>query len=136
MAKLVRKGECNNCGWCCQFVALMRIVKDLSLPFGRIDEDLKRYHEFRNGVMGADGILLWVAQVLAPCVMHDNETKRCMIYEDRPQICREAPLTPNFVEGTPCSYWFEILDEDGNVVEYRGGLGSPHPTPPQFKEYK
>jgi len=129
-----RRGECNNCGWCCQFIMVQRVTKNLKLPNGDIDTDLKRFFEMRGGVLGEDGKMRWVMHAFVPCVKHDNESKRCTVYADRPPICRDAPLFPEIVEGTPCSYWFETLDEDGNVIERRGGLGSSYPTPPRFEE--
>ena len=41
---------------------------------------------------------------------------------------------PEQIEGTPCSFWFEIRDDvTGEVLERRGGLDSTYPTPPRFK---
>jgi Fe-S-cluster containining protein len=63
-----------------------------------------------------------------PCEAHDQDAKTCMIYEERPEICRTFPVSPDQIEGSPCSHWFE--SEDGAVK--RGGGQSPYPTEPEF----
>jgi Fe-S-cluster containining protein len=84
-----------------------------------------RFYQLRNGKM-SDGRMRMVAQMFVPCVEHDAEKKQCRTYENRPRICKEFPMSPEQIEGTPCSYYFET--PEGN----RGGQGSPYPTPPRF----
>lgn len=96
--------------------------------------DLERFYALRNAVRGEDGRMRLMVHGFAPCMAHDPAAKRCMIYEERPQGCQEFPSVPEQIEGTPCSYYFEITDAQGVVTERRGGLDSPYPTPPRFKE--
>jgi Fe-S-cluster containining protein len=95
--------------------------------------DQEKFYLLRNGVKGEDGKIRLVTHSFAPCAAHDPVKLRCTIYDDRPDVCRAFPSMPDQIEGTPCSYWFEAVDEEGSVVERRGGLGSPHPSPPRFK---
>lgn len=39
---------------------------------------------------------------IIPCVHLDTETKRCNIYEDRPDICRNFPENINCIKRTGC----------------------------------
>jgi Fe-S-cluster containining protein len=118
---VTRRGECNHCGWCCQFLGVYRTTVD--------DEsaEAERFYSLRHGVKCADGKLRLLTHQFAPCTAHDTVQTRCTIYDDRPETCRVFPSTPEQIEGTPCSHWFE--GEDGTK---RGGLGSPYPTPPRF----
>lgn len=123
-----RKGACNDCGWCCQFVVIQRIT----VPVSEVTPDSTAFYRLRGGLLGEDGKLRVVQHGFVPCSAHDNEKKRCMVYEDRPEVCKAFPTMPDQIEGTPCSHWFELTDEAGEVLERRGGLGSPHATPPRF----
>jgi len=127
--KLERKGECNNCGWCCQFLVIHR----MTVPVEDVTPDSENFYAMRNGNKGPDGKIRFVTHGFAPCSAHDAPAARCKVYDARPEVCRLFPQVPEQIEGTPCSYWFEAVDEDGNVRERRGGLDSPHPTPPRFK---
>lgn len=117
----VRMGECNNCGWCCQFNGVHRNVVEIETA------DLS-FFKLRGGVETPNGNILYLAHEFLPCSAHNKECNKCKIYENRPQTCQEFPQIPEQIEGTPCSYWFE---KDG---EKRGGAGSPFPTPPRFFE--
>lgn len=116
----IRKGECNNCGWCCQFNGIHRNV--VQAGTGDID-----FLKLRGGRLLDTGEVLYIAYEYAPCKEHDISCSKCKIYDNRPTTCQEFPQEPGQIEGTPCSFWFE--DEKGNK---RGGDGSPHPTPPIF----
>ena len=124
--KWERKGDCNQCGWCCQFLMVLRMTVPDRVP-ERLTPDLEKFYDLRHGVKGEDGRMRLTVHGFAPCQAHDTEKKQCTIYQDRPQGCRDFPTTPEQIEGTPCSHWFERGEEA------RGGLGSPHPTPPVFK---
>ena len=45
----------------------------------------------------------------APCSVHDNKNQYCLIYYQRPEICRTFPAHPGQIEKTPCSYWFQWI---------------------------
>jgi Fe-S-cluster containining protein len=126
-----RKGECNHCGWCCQFDGVHRNI--VSPPDGvpQLHPSDRKFYELRGGQSPDGGrTIRYLVQAYAPCSAHDKERKRCTIYDDRPLSCTEFPSIPGQIEGTPCSFWFEDV-VDGAVVR-RGGQGSPHPTPPAF----
>jgi len=112
---MIRQGDCNNCGWCCQFLSVQRITigeKDVT-------SDIERFYKLRNGVLCEDGKIRFTVHLFIPCDAHDNSNKRCKDYANRPEVCKAFPSMPEQIEGTPCSYWFEC--EDGGK---RGGLGS------------
>ena len=127
-AQWVRQGECNHCGWCCQFEGIQRNVVR---PEGRKEPLDARFYELRGANVGADGAFRFLVHLYAPCSAHDVGALRCSIYEERPETCRAFPSVPEQIEGTPCSYWFEGQTEAGHIVR-RGGNGSSHPTPPRF----
>jgi Fe-S-cluster containining protein len=109
------------------------MIQRVTVPARDVTPDTEKFYKLRGGIMGEDGKLRVVQHAFIPCSSHDDKTKACKTYDDRPQICRDFPSLPDQIEGTPCSHWFELSDDDGNVIERRGGLGSPHPTPPRFK---
>jgi Fe-S-cluster containining protein len=109
MPEWVRKGECNDCGWCCENVGRFEITAP------PMDIEYLKVRGFRHTEHG----YTLAGDFCSPCPAHiDN---RCSIYEDRPQTCKDFPEEPNRIVDTPCSYWFE--DELGNKV---GGKGSPY----------
>lgn len=118
---ITRQGECNNCGWCCQFNGAHRNVVALA------DADVAFYA--LRGAKQTGGHVLYLAHEYLPCSAHADS--KCSIYEDRPETCRAFPEVPGQIEGTPCSYWFEEVADDGTITR-RGGSGSPHPAPPRF----
>lgn len=101
--KVIRKGYCNGCGWCCENIAQIGID-------GRDQED-EEYAKARN--LPLDGTIKWIA-VHDPCPLL-TAAKKCGIYANRPRTCKEFPIHPDQIIDTPCSYRFE--DEDGNPVE-------------------
>ena len=124
MSKLIRQGECNNCGWCCQFLSIQKIT----IPQKDVTDDSTKFYELRNAIKCNDGKIRLVTHSFVPCIAHDNTKKCCLDYESRPEVCKNFPSLPEQIEATPCSYWFEIVDDEGNVIERRGGLDSPYPT--------
>jgi Fe-S-cluster containining protein len=95
--------------------------------------DSVRFFELRNGNLGPDGKVRFVTHGFAPCSQHDVVAAKCKVYDTRPDVCKMFPTVPDQIEGTPCTYWFEAVDENDVVQERRGGLGSPYPSPPRFK---
>ena len=126
---ITRHGECNSCGWCCQFIMVQRVT----VPASHITTDSEKFYKLRGGIMGEDGKLRVVQHAFIPCSAHDDEAKQCRAYDDRPQICHDFPSAPDQIEGTPCSHWFELTDDADTVIDRRGGLSSAHPTPPRFQ---
>jgi len=123
-----RRGECNHCGWCCQFEGVRRNV--VRAPDGGlVHPDDVHFYTLRGGRVTSDGrAVLYVVYDSAPCSAH-HVNKSCSIYENRPLTCQEFPSAPAQIEGTPCSHWFEEV-VDGKIVR---GEGSLYPTPPVFE---
>ncbi len=128
-----RKGECNNCGWCCQFDGIHRNVVEHLDGQGAIHPSDQQFYGLRGGqIIDGGRRILYVVQSYAPCSAHNKETKQCNIYDNRPLSCIEFPAIPEQIEGTPCSYWFETINNEKLIQ--RGGLGSPYPTSPVFNK--
>lgn len=111
-----RKGECNHCGFCCEYLGSQKIgafVTDAP------DEDYLRVRGFRQ--TERDGVKGWLltGYIHTPCPQH--QANRCAIWLARPKSCSDWPVTPEQILGTPCSYWFERV-VDG-VVQRLGGAG-------------
>ena len=121
----IRKGECNSCGMCCQYLG-----RDIPLT---ITPPVRQDGEVDLEYIAVRGYQLdekpgWATRnihAFAPCSVHDNENKRCTVYDQRPETCRNFPAHPAQIEQTPCSYWFEWSEED-KIVRI-GGEGSPYP---------
>lgn len=118
MAKWVRKGECNHCGYCCIF-AVNRVRLFIKEP----NEQDKEFLAVRGFKFAAtpQGIG-WeaIAESYVPCPKHQEN--RCSIYDKRPETCKLFPQFPEQIIGTPCSYWFE--DQEG-MEKSIGGDASP-----------
>lgn len=119
---VVRMGECNHCGWCCQYDGVVRSV------IHKPQEEDKRFYLLRGARFDQEkNVLHCVTHLHVPCTAHDVESKRCTVYENRPLPCQKFPEVPEQIEGTPCSHWFELRKGDV-VLARRGGMGSPFPT--------
>lgn len=84
--KAIVKGECRNCGACCENIYLQNLN-----PTGHEDTDrfLSMLEETkpttkRPRAYGAD---LKVFR----CRNHDQKGKRCLIHAERPKVCRDFP---------------------------------------------
>ena len=133
-----RKGVCNGCGWCCEYTSINRHRLDPP-PGGFTPTDI-RYHLLRGALAVEDeerpgkvSHFHLLTSSFARCSAFDTENRNCSIYDQRPAICRVFPQIPEQIEGTPCSYYFEVTDATGRVFR-RGGNGSLYPTPPTFPE--
>ncbi len=132
MPNLKRCGECNHCGWCCDFEAVRRNVVQANDGETLHPSD-RRFYELRGGVTVDNGRkILMVVHEYAPCSAYNKDCKRCKDYDNRPLTCQEFPSMPGQIEGTPCSFWFET-EVNGEIVR-RGGGGSPYATPVRFEE--
>lgn len=107
----IRKGECNECGDCCrQGTNLLSIaipIKDV--VYGRI-----RFGEPLVEIPGGGAA---VFQIRGPILMvcPKLEGDRCSIQGEKPETCRDSPVTPDDIEGlTRCSYWF-VHRETGEI---------------------
>jgi Fe-S-cluster containining protein len=98
----VRKGECNGCGFCCE------IITQVHLDFVLNDPD---WIKVRG--LPPNGRKLYL--INDPCPQLEQETKRCKIYENRPQLCKDFPQEPDDITNSPCSYYFENT-ETGEIV--------------------
>mgnify|MGYP001612643283 CR=1 FL=1 len=87
------------------------------------DEEYMKVRGFKPAVNGEAKGWMAAGPVLLPCPQHKEN--RCSIYETRPQSCRDWPVSPEQVTGTPCSYWFE--DTEGVEKPVGGGV-APFPT--------
>jgi Fe-S-cluster containining protein len=136
ISEWTRKGECNNCGWCCDKVAREAIV--------RTDEQIARDPAFYAArgfkPMDVDGARRHVlfAWLEAPCPQRwtvnvpnglggFSAQSRCAVYNTRPQTCVSFPRLPVDIVGTPCSYWFEREAGIDSATYKAGGQGSPWP---------
>lgn len=104
MTEWIRHGECNQCGDCCRQAtnSLSLLVPIADEAYGRV-----RYGAPVAPSPGHDGPLLFHIRgpLLMPCPQLDGD--RCAIHETKPQYCIDNPSSPEDVEGTRCSYWFE-----------------------------
>lgn len=119
MAKWVRKGECNHCGYCCVF-AVNRARLFIKEP-NEVDREFLVVRGFKLAITPMGTGLEIIADCYVPCPKHVNN--RCSIYDRRPEACKLFPQSPEQILGTPCSYWFE--DEEGKERPM-GGDASPY----------
>lgn len=104
-----RKGECDGCGLCCEIIARVELDFNENEPEWLAARGLPR-----EGTK-------WFT-IIDPCPQL-QEDKKCGIYEDRPNTCREFPTKPDDLVELSCTYWFEHKITGQTF----GGLRSPHP---------
>lgn len=91
MTKLLRVGECNQCGKCC----------DPSTLPQRMDVYQRR------------GIVALVKAEPCPHFYYEDSKGVCEIYPDRPEMCRVFPMMPADIEALPeCGYRFIWLGKE------------------------
>jgi len=109
-----RHGECNHCGWCCESLSRQYVVRAPQEPYW------VEFYKARGFAAAEDGTVGRFGWLMAPCPAHVDE--RCAMGDERPQRCKDFPIMPTEIVGTPCSYWFE----SGELRA--GGMGSLYPT--------
>ena len=124
MTEWTRHGDCGHCGYCCRYAASS--VVDVSNPDGVSDPGYYRTRGFTlhytSGVPVKATARVHHELVCPKMSEVPPGTPACGVHALRPQTCRDFPVSPAQVVGTPCTYWFTRGDESV------GGLGSPHPT--------
>ena len=117
----VRKGECNNCGYCCRF-SFDPVRLFFPNPTAKLEQFL-RIRGFLDEVDQGERGVASFARVYLKCQHHIDD--KCAIFNspERPQMCHDFPEKPSQVIHTPCSYWFE--DADGREKPI-GGNGSSY----------
>jgi Fe-S-cluster containining protein len=74
---------CDGCGACCMYFMIR-----LSKPLGT---DEARWYELHGVKVRSNGLLFNI-----PCQEFDMETRKCKIYEKRPECCKAARVgAPN-----------------------------------------
>lgn len=110
----VRTGYCRRgCGACCESMILPLDLRIIQTP---------KFHDWRKWARlhGVDiKLRSWdkqtVSDVLAfvplSCAMLDSDTKDCIVYDHRPEMCRKGPVSLQEVElwglEDVCTYKFE-----------------------------
>lgn len=71
-------GKCSNCGECCSDI----------LPIDQTE--IKRIKKFiqKNDIKESKHLSMLDTRLDLTCPFRDNENKKCLIYEVRPDICR------------------------------------------------
>lgn len=108
MKKLVRTGECVQCGECCQKVRITSVLSAALANHGSLEE-AEKYYSYR-GIRVAefdkisDRVLL---ELDIPCSQLDKNN-RCKVHDDadkKPLICHKYPWFKDDVE--TCGFKFE-----------------------------
>ena len=108
---LVRKGECHQCGECCQSVNLT-VVRDITLRQHGNREELEKYLSYRGiKIVGEDieaNLLFYSIDIPCSKLGPNNE---CQVHDspDKPLICLKYPWFKDDIE--ECGYTFEESSE-------------------------
>lgn len=89
--------ECTMCGRCCMggpgvVWVTTRDIREIS-TFRRISE----YAFKRDFLIGVDDSFIMRSRLNLDCIMLDQRTGQCKIYEVRPQQCRAYPWWPDLL---------------------------------------
>lgn len=84
--RFIEKFKCARCGNCENIGAVVvnwDDIRKLALTFNMSgNEFVKKYVRTENGIK----------LLLQPCPLYSKDTKSCMSYESRPQVCKLYPL--------------------------------------------
>lgn len=86
--KIDWKKHCEGCGECCGIVPL----------------EPSLWEKHKDKVQNLDEVVPFIKGLVVPftkdifCVFLDRDTKRCLIYEDRPEVCKLQGTVPQL----PC----------------------------------
>lgn len=96
-----KKGMCEQCeAWCCRLPVEVRLPDLLRLGLAsefEADEPLKGIAKrlMKAGIVAhfnhRDGVFTLVQHSSGDCVYLDRRTRRCTVYEQRPETCRQHP---------------------------------------------
>lgn len=104
----IRHGECNHCGWCCQFTGQSTVKVENAR--GLSDPDYYKARGF--AIVQREGLSILAEAKVShhlPCPQHVNE--RCSIYAERPSTCKDFPVSPEQIKHVPqCGYHFEYIE--------------------------
>lgn len=84
--KYIREGQCNGCGHCCKNISVKHgknIIKDLK-QFEILQRKMPLYRMFKVLEVAEDSVIF-------QCIYLDEDTGKCLDYENRPPICRNYP---------------------------------------------
>lgn len=98
---------CGNCTKCCEYVAV-----EIDEPETEKDFDEVRWFLLHKNVrVFVDNDDDWYIEFLTPC--EKLSEKGCLIYEKRPEICREHSMEncEMLGEGSPYKLLFECLED-------------------------
>lgn len=111
---------CDDCGRCCRESSPIFIHKDEFNMIITFNPNLK--DEITNNVYYPEHFMF---QEDTPCKFHDEKTKRCLIYDSRPQVCRNYPLMMVGNESTAhntinlrynCNYAVNLVVEKSTIL--------------------
>lgn len=110
--------DCSQCGKCCNYITL-------SIHEPEDDEDYDEIVWFlmHKGIKVyiAEEDDDWYVEIETPC-KHQAEDGRCMIYEDRPNVCREhdPEECEHHGDGSPYKILFREPDDFISYLRLRG----------------
>lgn len=94
--------DCSKCpAYCCSYDRIGVSDRDIDRLAAHLNLDreavVRRYTKMREG----ERVLRHQHDKIYPtvCVFLDRKTRRCTVYEARPELCREYPDRPR------CGYW-------------------------------
>ncbi len=129
--------KCEQCGKCCNFEVVCLDKNDIKRIAKFLNETLRRVmiKFVRNNPVKTSSDK-YAFKISKPCIFQDKRTKRCKIYNARPDVCRGYPVIPvvtgdklpNFCEGTKefvkkfeedSKKMNKLIESDQNSREFR-----------------
>ncbi len=102
-----RSYDCSRCpAYCCSIYERVQVTRrDIKRLARHFDISYERASQRYTKLFQGERILRRKADPIfgQACKFLDPETRRCTIYEARPQVCREFPQTPR------CAY-YDLLE--------------------------
>ena len=100
----LKKEACQKCGECCQSVGIW-------YEYGNLTDDQIRWHLYHGAkIIYAEKTKLWGAEYPNKCI-HLSDTKTCLIFDTRPEICRMRGKVPDDLRGCVGIKRFNALEE-------------------------
>ena len=96
-------GKCHRCGSCC---GIAKVRLDPTIPLSEAEYAMRRtgassldYDQFGHLII-----------TLGPCPYLSKNRTTCLIYDIRPQLCREFPKDKNSI--VPGCHYFDSSEEE------------------------